>query len=68
MWRNFDVGQRGSKFYDKNRFSSTLPDYPTARHARREAGIQCHGRQLKLIPEAWIPAIPAGMTLFEKRG
>jgi hypothetical protein len=23
--------------------------------------------KLKLIPEDWIPAIPAGMTIFEKR-
>jgi len=28
-----------------NQLTSTLSDYPQARHARREAGIQCHGWQ-----------------------
>ena len=26
--------------------NSTLSDYLTARHARREAGIQCYGQQV----------------------
>ncbi|OAI21872.1 hypothetical protein [Methylomonas koyamae] len=32
----------------------------------QDAGIQCHGRQLQAILAAWIPAIPAGMTVTNK--
>ena len=35
--------------------------------ARKRASSAIDGK-FKLIPGAWIPAIPAGMTIFEKRG
>ncbi|MGR8999046.1 MAG: hypothetical protein ACU88J_08370 [Gammaproteobacteria bacterium] len=41
-----------------------MSDYAQDRHARREAGIQCHGWQTQTIHGAWIAAIPAGMTVL----
>jgi hypothetical protein len=57
--------QVGSTQYSLSRTSNfTLSDYPTARPARWEAGIQCHGREIYI--HSWILAIPAGMTILEK--
>ena len=47
-----------------NTLSSTLSDYTQARHTRRERVSSAMDGKLKSIHGAWIPAIPAGMTIW----
>jgi hypothetical protein len=45
--------------------SSTLSDSTKARHTCRERVSSAMDGRLKSIHGAWIPAIPAGMTILE---
>lgn len=48
----------------KPAMSSGLSYFPLARHANRKTGIQRSGWQTYLIDEAWVPAIPTGMSIL----